>query len=356
MKDIVIIWAWASWLFLWTLIPEKKDVLFIEQNETTGNKLLLSWKGRCNFSNQNVSKEHYYGDDVERLETLFKNFWTQEMINLLQKNGIDVKEEDNGRLLLASNKSKQLHEFFLKRNEELWHKFLLGEKVQSIKKEWENFSIQLQNEQIETKNLVIACWWKSFPKIGGSDFVFHFANQYWIQTQEGSPGLCWIETKENLSSLSWSSVVATVVLKGKDNKNLYEKKGVVLFTHWWISWPVIFNLTLFLNRYIHNLKDLKIKIIIDWTEITKRLLGYLKAPKNLKNYTMTLNPQSLKDRETAKVMVWWIRFAELTENFELKKIPWCYVIGEAINITWETWGFNLQRCWTSAYQCAKAFS
>jgi predicted flavoprotein YhiN len=76
-----------------------------------------------------------------------------------------------------------LHEFFLKRNEELWHKFLLGEKVQSIKKEWENFSIQLQNEQIETKNVIIACWWKSFPKIGGSDFVFHFANQYWIQTQ-----------------------------------------------------------------------------------------------------------------------------------------------------------------------------
>jgi hypothetical protein len=50
------------------------------------------------------------------------------------------------------------------------------------------------------------------------------------------------------------------------------------------------------------LQSLTIKLSIDKKDITKRLLGYLKAPKNLNNYILTLHPQDFKDWETAKVM------------------------------------------------------
>jgi predicted flavoprotein YhiN len=55
-------------------------------------------------------------------------------------------------------------------------------------------------------------------------------------------------------------------------------------------------------------------------------------------------------------MYWWILLDEVKENFELKKTPWIYVLWEALNITWETWWYNLQWCWSSAYQCAKNFN
>ena len=80
MWDIVIIGAWASWLFLGCQIPSMKKVLFLEKNEQVGNKLLLSWNWRCNFTNLRFNKEHYYGDNKDRLDNLLVK--TQGLLNL----------------------------------------------------------------------------------------------------------------------------------------------------------------------------------------------------------------------------------------------------------------------------------
>ena len=344
MWDIVIIGAWAL-----------KEVLFLEKNEQVGNKLLLSWNGRCNFTNLIFGKEHYYGDNKDRLDNLFSNFWVKDMVDFLEKNGIETKEEDHWRMFLKSDKSKQLLNFFFQRNKELGHEFELGKEVVNIKKEKDYYVITTKEDLIQTKKIVIACWWKSFPQIGGSDFIFQFAETFWIATQSPTPALCWIKTKENFSSLSWSSVPAKIIVKNKSSEALHEDFWIVLFTHRWISGPGIFNLSLALARYSNELNKLKIKLIIEGKDCTKRLLNYLKAPKGLKNYTLTINPESFSSRETAKVMSGWVCFSELTDQFELKKAPWIYLIGEAINITWETWGYNLQWCWTSAWCCSKAF-
>jgi hypothetical protein len=57
-----------------------------------------------------------------------------------------------------------------------------------------------------------------------------------------------------------------------------------------------------LSKDYSKLQSLTIKLSVDKKDITKRLLGYLKAPKNLNNYILTLHPQDFKDWETAKVM------------------------------------------------------
>ena len=355
MYDVIIIWAWASWLFLWSLLKDKK-VALIEKNEQAGNKLLLSWKGRCNFTNLNVNKEHYFWDDLERLQQLFKEFWAQEVIKYFNEKGIETKEEDNGRMFLKSNKSKELLSFLLKGNEENGNTIFYNEEVTDISKENDGYSILTSSQTFLTKHIVIASWWKTFPQIGGSDFIFRFSKKFWIAVQNPTPALCWITTKEDLSSLSWSSVFAEVVVKEKTGKSIFNKSWVILFTHRGISWPLVFNLSLLLWKYKKELSELKIKLSIKQTDITKRLLAYLKAPKWLRNYILSLTPQLLKDRETAKVMAWWVLFDEVNESFELKKAPGIFVLGEALNVTWETWGYNLQWCWTSAYHCAKALN
>lgn len=70
--------------------------------------------------------------------------------------------------------------------------------------------------------------------------------------------------------------------------------------------------------------------------MTKRLLAFLRAPKGLREYTMTLTPTSLRSRDECKVMSGGLCFEELDEYFELKKLPGIYVLGEAINITGKT--------------------
>ena len=102
---------------------------------------------------------------------------------------------------------------------------------------------------------------------------------------------------------------------------LLEKEGTVLFTHWGISGPVIFNTSLWLGyHYEKNFKNLKIKLTIPADQITKRLLSYLKAPKGLKHYILTLRPTNLRNRDEAKVMSGGILFEEVNDPFEVKKM------------------------------------
>jgi len=355
MFDIIIIGAGASGLFLWTQLSKDKKVLILEKNSMPGNKLLLTWKWRCNFTNLNVNSSHYFWDSSNRLDWYFREFWPQDMISFLNQNEIETKEEDHWRMFLKSNKSKQLLDFFLKKNEENEHTLVLWETVLWIKK-GDGYIVRTDKGLYKAKKIVISTWGKSFPQVWGSDYIFQFSKEFWIVVEEPIPALSWIITGEDLSNLSWSSVNANLQVKNKQGNLLYQEGGVILFTHWWISWPLVFNLTLHICNFYKKLQDLTIKLSINQQDITKRLMAYLKAPKNLKNYILTLHPKDFKDRETAKVMYWWVLLDEVNDNFELKKASGIYVTWEALNITWETWWFNLQWCWTSAYHCAKNLS
>ena len=355
MFDIIIIGAGASGLFLWTQLSKDKKVLILEKNSMPGNKLLLTWKWRCNFTNLNANSSHYFWDSLDRLDWYFREFWPQDMISFLNQNEIETKEEDHWRMFLKSNKSKQLLDFFLKKNEENEHTLVLWETVLWIKK-GDGYIVRTDKGLYKSKKIVISTWGKSFPQVWGSDYIFQFSKEFWIVVEEPIPALSWIITGEDLSNLSWSSVNANLQVKNKQGNLLYQEGGVILFTHWWISWPLVFNLTLHICNFYKKLQDLTIKLSINQQDITKRLMAYLKAPKNLKNYILTLHPKDFKDRETAKVMYWWVLLDEVNDNFELKKASGIYVTWEALNITWETWWFNLQWCWTSAYHCAKNLS
>lgn len=356
MFDVIILGAGASGLFCWSLLPKQLKKLILEKTATLGNKVLLSGKGRCNFTNLQVDKTHYLGDQIEKLSQLFETFWPQEMVAFLEENGIESKQEENGRILLKSNKSRELVDFFIKANKKNGTEIRTASEVLKIEKKDDMFLIKTREESFTTKKVIIATGGCSFPKIGASNFVFDIAKDFHLKTKKAQPGLSGIVTKENLDLLSGSS--AFVHLQIEDWKKIvYQADGNLLFTHWWISGPVVFNASLFLGyHYGDQLKNLKIKLVISSEQMTKRLFSYLGVWREFKKYMMTLTPKTLRNRDEAKVMSWGVLFEEVNNAFECKKIPWLFILWEALNITWETWGFNLQRCWTSAYCCAQSFS
>ena len=69
------------------------------------------------------------------------------------------------------------------------------------------------------------------------------------------------------------------------------------------------------------LKNIKIRLIIPESAMTKRLFGYLRVKPSFGKYTMTLTPIRLGSREKAKVMSGGILFEEVDEHLELKKLP-----------------------------------
>lgn len=69
------------------------------------------------------------------------------------------------------------------------------------------------------------------------------------------------------------------------------------------------------------LKNLKIRLIIPESAMTKRIFSYLRVKSGFGKYTMTLTPIRLGSREKAKVMSGGILFEEVDEHLELKKLP-----------------------------------
>jgi predicted flavoprotein YhiN len=164
-----------------------------------------------------------------------------------------------------------------------------------------------------------------------------------------------MHTEKDVSSLSGSSVTAKFEFK-YHNKTIYEENGPILFTHRWLSGPSIFNASL----YRDNPKDpqgFSCYLTIKQQEITKRLLAYLGFHSNkLPQYFFSTKLTGKRGLDEAKVCWWGILTKELDDHCQSKKIPGLFFLGETINATGETWGFNLQRCRSTAFACSNYFN
>jgi predicted Rossmann fold flavoprotein len=240
MQDISIIGWWAAGLFCASLLPKQSKTTILEKSWWLGTKLLLSWGSRCNFSNANIDPLlDYFWQDKKSLPSLFHKFWNQEMINWLEENHIPTKQEENGRLILQSNKAKDLNNLLISKVQENDTEILLNQSISTIEKSENGFTIHSNDQILETKNLIIATGWKSFPQIWATDFGLQIAQQFGLEVVEASPGLCGIETHEDLATITGNTIICSIQLLF-NNKTIYQQTGNLLFTHRWISGPIVF--------------------------------------------------------------------------------------------------------------------
>lgn len=351
--DIIILWAWAAWLFCANQIENNSSILILEWTESSAQKLLLSAKWRWNLTNKNINPSTDYAtDDYSFVESAFKNYWATDFLNYLNNEWIETKEEDFWRILLASNKVSQFKEKLVKDTGNKWIQISYNTKVENVKKNNDIFEITTNNWIYKAKNLIISTWWPSFPSLWASPIAIKIAESFWLKTTPFYPALVWFETNQDFSPLSGSSVIWNLSLIN-NWKVIYEQTWPILFTHRWISGPCVFNASLFMREEWFY----KVRINVERTEITKRLLAFLGFRENkLKSYQISTEIKKVRWLDEAKVCGWWIKTENLNQNFECKNISWLYFIWECLDVTWKTGWFNLQWCRTSWAICAKNFN
>jgi predicted Rossmann fold flavoprotein len=318
---------------------------------------------RCNFSNTEISPEKYFGENKKMLPSVFHKYNNQDMVEFLETNEVETNIEDNWRIILKSGKAKQLLDLISKKSEENQTEIKLNQDIVEIKKDEDIFIIKTSVEEFRCNKLIIATGWVSYPKYGTTWYWLDLAKQFDLEITKPYPALCWIETQEDLSNLSWSSVIANVKLFN-NSKIIYQQTWNLLFTHRWLSGPVIFNTTAAIweylskkwkynNEYIQT--NTHIEVIIPDNQITKRLKQseLLITDRSNNSSNVNLKIKDITAIETAKVSGWWISMSEIKPNFESKKIPNLYFIWETLDITGQTGWFNLQRAWSSGYICGE---
>lgn len=366
--DIIIIWAWAAWLFASINLPKDLNKLLLEKNKTPWAKVILSGWERANISNLDIEPERdYFSQNKKALKSVFSQYNQWDIQSFFMYNWINTVEEDRWRLILESWDSKELLELLVKKSKENNTKLKTNSEVVNIKKTDSIYKIITRSWEIyNCRNLIVSTWWKSFFQVWTTWDWYNFAENFWIKIISPYRALCWLTTKKDFSSLSGSSINLNLELKDK-NKIVYKEYWPLLFTHFWLSWPIVFNTATCLWEYLNSIwiasETNKIKYILENITIeldikkegaTKKIYSFFKNEIDAEDNIISWL-QDWRSWKEAKATGWGIDVNELDKHMQTIKHKWLFFIWEVVDITWKTGWYNLQWAWSSAYVCSQYF-
>ena len=388
------------------------EVIILEKNNTLGKKLLITGKGRCNItSSLNIDEfiKNIPGNGMFMFSAL-KNYTNEDIVNLLEKNGVQTKEERGNRVFPVSDKSRDVLEALERELKRLKVNIKLESEVKKVNKIENIFYIDTNQEQIKADKLIIATGGKSYPLTGSTGDGYLFAKWFGHTVTDIRPSLVPLEIDEIEECRMMQGLsLRNVVIKIKDiekNKLIYEDFGEMLFTHFGISGPTILSSSAHLIRYKNVdelLKNKKIKITIDLKpalteeQLNLRILRDFEKEKNkeFKNSLFELLPRKMIDYVILKSkinpnkkvneitkqerlnLVKLIKQIEFSikgtrpieegiitsgginikeinpSTMESKLVKGLYFAGEIIDVDAYTGGFNLQIAYSTGYTAGK---
>ena len=237
-------------------------VTLLEKMNSLGKKLLITGKGRCNITSSLPMKEfisNVPGNGMF-LYSSFNQFTNQDIIAILQQEGLKVKEERGHRIFPVTDQAKDVLDAFLRQLKKANVKIQTNTKVQKILIE-KNKAIGVQcvfqgkEEKIFADKVILATGGKSYPVTGSTGDGYELAKQVGHTVTELHPSLIPLTAKKEsleickqLQGLSLKNV--TIQIRDKEkNKLIYEDFGEMLFTHWGVSGPTILSGAAHLLRY-----------------------------------------------------------------------------------------------------------
>ena len=95
---------------------KENDVYLIEKNNKIGKKLYITGKGRCNITNS-LPIEDFFDNITSNKNFLYSSFYSftnEDIIRLLEENGLLTKVERGNRVFPQSDKSSDVINTFQK--------------------------------------------------------------------------------------------------------------------------------------------------------------------------------------------------------------------------------------------------
>ena len=144
-------------------------VLILEKMRQPGRKLLITGKGRCNITNDSAIGEFikHVHPNGRFLRHAFSQFFSGDIIELLNNYGVDTTLERGGRYFPSSNKSSDVLHALLRWINELKVEIRCGHRVEKLIVEDDTIKGLVTNGQtILTGKVILATGGKSYPATG----------------------------------------------------------------------------------------------------------------------------------------------------------------------------------------------
>ncbi len=285
-------------------------VLILEKMPRPGRKIMITGKGRCNFTNLKQWNE-FSGQIHPKpnfLKPSFYNLTSEKMIGFLEDHGLETVVERGDRAFPASHLASEVVDTLVKAARQAGAELQCNKEVKEIEKGNDSFNISCSDGTTYTcSKLIICTGGLSYPKTGSTGDGYRWAEEmghsirplfpsltavvpdgYKIPDQVGKDGKGHIdrstplsETGKSLCGNQLKNVGLSIIIDGNEVQNEF---GDLDFTDGGIEGPIGFKVSRKCVNAIINgskvsavidlkpavdLEDLQVRISTLWNEIAK---------------------------------------------------------------------------------------
>jgi hypothetical protein len=377
-------------------------VVLIEKNKILGKKLLITGKGRCNFTHNEFDIRKFaeeFGRNGRFLYGALLVFGVRKVINFFESRGVKGKVEQGNRIFPEKGNAQDILNVLLKYLSEGKVSILCNAEVTGFKEEKRKISqvFLKDHQQITARKFILCSGGKSYPQTGSIGDGYRWAKQLGHTIIEPVPALNPVKTSEKwvkeLQGLSLKNISLKLF---QNSKKQDERFGEMLFTHFGVSGPIVMDMSKHIGSLLKNgpvKLILDLKPALDFKKIDKRIQRDFQEFKGrmFKNSLKGLLPLSMIpviiklsgiepekkvnyiSREERNKLVHLLKELELTPTELLgfkwsvvtsggvvlkevnpntmcsKKIKNLYFAGEILDLDGPSGGYNLQECWSTGY-------
>ncbi|HON42108.1 MAG TPA: NAD(P)/FAD-dependent oxidoreductase [Bacillota bacterium] len=224
------------------------SVTVYERNTVAGKKILVSGKGRCNFTRDCSAQElvEGFGPRGKFLYSALSSFGPAQMCALMENLGVPYKVERGRRVFPASDRASDVRDALYMRAAESGARFVLGRRVSRLAFEGGAVVgvIDTRDAIFRADAVVVATGGASYPATGSTGDGYALARQVGHSVNEPMPALVPMETVEEwprpLAGLALRNVEVTLYDRGRTRGREF---GEMLFTHYGVGGPIILTLS-----------------------------------------------------------------------------------------------------------------
>jgi len=269
--DVVVIGGGPSGLMAAIAAGEKgAKVLLIDKGNKLGRKLAISGGGRCNVTNRLPIDEiikHIPGNG-RFLYSAFSEFSNEDIISFFENLGIQLKEEDHGRMFPVTDKAQSVVDALVNELARLRVDIRTNEPVKEINYGESQHEIQLvSGDLIYTKSIVLAVGGKSVPHTGSTGDGYSWAEKAGHTITELFPTEVPVTSNEpfiqnkTLQGLSLRNVALSVL--NPKGKPIITHKMDMIFTHFGLSGPAVLRCSQYVVKAMKKFKSTSVTVSID---------------------------------------------------------------------------------------------
>lgn len=262
--DVIVIGGGPSGLMAAIAAGEKdKRVLLIDKGNKLGRKLAISGGGRCNVTNRHpVAQliEHIPGNG-RFLYSAFSIFNNEDIIRFFEQLGVELKEEDNGRMFPVSDDAQSVVQSLLQKLTDLHVDVWTNSPVKEIIfSQNDRHTVVLHDGRtVDGRAVVIAVGGKSAPHTGSTGDGYAWAQRAGHTITHLFPTEVPLTSKEafvqerKLQGLSLQGISLSVL--NKRGKPIVTHEMDMIFTHFGVSGPAVLRCSQFVVKQLWKQKQ-----------------------------------------------------------------------------------------------------